>query len=432
MKNLKKIWVIFIILSTINNVLGQKINELTKEEILTKNKKKVNTIIEELFAKIETNNTKVEFWIFEFIHSDSLNLTKVKTLSAFIGLETEEVQFSRDGFTDYPNVFFIETYDKKSYTEDSIKKRIKVLNKAFNKDNIILGGIGYAVQSNPNKISLDKTYNINTTKPEDNQKVQNKGTLRLTGIIKAEDAGILPYATIGIPNKHFGVISNVDGKFQINIPSEYLNQIISISHIGYKTKNLSISDIDPLKKLEINLIPETLRLDEVVVSVTSKRKRKKVTLGKKNASNTFGFVQGGKVGAEISRLMDVKKKERINLTSVGVYISNLEKKSFTLLVNLYHLDETTKLPGKQLLKKQVVVNSELENGWLNVSLDDKNLIIDKPFFVAFQWINDEVSNPSIGLSGSNNSTFTKYKVMGNWKNSKDFPWVIKAEGYLLK
>ena len=129
----------------------------------------------------------------------------------------------------------------------------------------------------------------------------------------------------------------------------------------------------------------------------------------------------------------MKKNDKILLNSVGVYIlskeahENNETIEFTLLVNIYEQDPETKLPGKQLLEKQIIVNSTLQISWLDVDLSNRSLILDKPFFVAFQWTSPENKLPWIGNAGSDSNTFERSSPLGIWEPS-EIPWVIKAEG----
>ncbi|MFM7485481.1 MAG: serine hydrolase domain-containing protein, partial [Cytophagales bacterium] len=55
-------------------------------------------------------------------------------------------------------------------------------------------------------------------------------------------------------------------------------------------------------------------------------------------------------------------------------------------VRLYSVDSITKSPGDDLLKKSVVVESTIRNGWLTFDLSEFQYLIQQPFFIAFEQI----------------------------------------------
>jgi TonB-dependent starch-binding outer membrane protein SusC len=85
------------------------------------------------------------------------------------------------------------------------------------------------------------------------------GQKTISGIITDGDNGQpIIGASIFVPNTDQGTISDVDGKFELTVPAG--SNTISISYIGYTTKEVSVDDAD----FNIVLMPNT-KLDEVVV-----------------------------------------------------------------------------------------------------------------------------------------------------------------------
>jgi hypothetical protein len=50
----------------------------------------------------------------------------------------------------------------------------------------------------------------------------------------------LSFATIGIMGRPRGMITNADGVFSLHLPEEYENNYISVSHLGYKPKEIPV------------------------------------------------------------------------------------------------------------------------------------------------------------------------------------------------
>ena len=66
-------------------------------------------------------------------------------------------------------------------------------------------------------------------------------------------------------DEHIGVLTDQNGLFKIEVPDNYENGKLYISYVGYET---FLKDVKDFKQdlQQINLIQETVMLDEVVVS----------------------------------------------------------------------------------------------------------------------------------------------------------------------
>ncbi len=83
-----------------------------------------------------------------------------------------------------------------------------------------------------------------------------------------DDKGFtLPGATIMIKNTKLGVVTDVDGKFKIEIP-KMDSIILIVSFIGFKTQNVSISNdaSNDEKELVVKLKEDVTQMEEVVVT----------------------------------------------------------------------------------------------------------------------------------------------------------------------
>ena len=74
----------------------------------------------------------------------------------------------------------------------------------------------------------------------------------------------LPYASIGIANRHEGTISNQNGFFSMYLVDSLLNDTLIINYLGYES---FIAPIDQLegKNNQIKLRPVSTRIEEVVI-----------------------------------------------------------------------------------------------------------------------------------------------------------------------
>lgn len=243
----------------------------------------------------------------------------------------------------------------------------------------------------------------------------------LQGNIYSQNEQIM-FATIGVVGENVGTISDQYGNFELSIPERLFDKNLTISHIGYGQLTLPLDSLLKLTKVKIQLIEETTYLNEVIV-VSEKLKGKTFELGNKHQHDFFLWIQNGTKGSEIATLMTPNKE--IFLNSVSVHINNKSEEDFTLLVNIYEQDLETGLPGRQLLRKLRIVNSNQKSGWLEVSLSDQNLLIAKPFFVSFQWVDVKKSIPLIGAkTKTSQKSLIRISSLGTW--GKFVEWDIKA------
>ena len=68
---------------------------------------------------------------------------------------------------------------------------------------------------------------------------------------------------IYINNTTIGTISNIDGKFVLNVPEQHKNDTLVISSIGYKSYKIPVNEFD--NTLEIYLEEDIASLDEVLL-----------------------------------------------------------------------------------------------------------------------------------------------------------------------
>ena len=91
-------------------------------------------------------------------------------------------------------------------------------------------------------------------------------------LIDAETQEPIVFASIRIKNRALGVISNVDGSFKIPLKFKEYGDIIEISSMGYRTKEILIQDFLAYELNNVRLQPATLELDEAIVTAKKKKK----------------------------------------------------------------------------------------------------------------------------------------------------------------
>ncbi|NER15934.1 carboxypeptidase-like regulatory domain-containing protein [Spongiivirga citrea] len=94
-------------------------------------------------------------------------------------------------------------------------------------------------------------------------------------LVDSKDATSIPFATIKIKNKSKGLISNLDGGFRIPYELVSLKDTLVISSMGYKTKEIPLTDLSKNQINYIRLSEKVEMLAEVVLIDSKIRKRLK-------------------------------------------------------------------------------------------------------------------------------------------------------------
>lgn len=105
------------------------------------------------------------------------------------------------------------------------------------------------------------------------QSVSQKKRL-LQGLVKDEQGNPIIGASIQLKNTGTGVITDLDGLFQIQVTDK--NSVIVISYIGYVTQEISVGD---RSSITVQLKKDTKSLEEVVVTAFGATQKKETMVG---------------------------------------------------------------------------------------------------------------------------------------------------------
>jgi TonB-dependent starch-binding outer membrane protein SusC len=124
------------------------------------------------------------------------------------------------------------------------------------------------------------------------------------GKITDENGNPLPGVNVQIEGTTIGVISDINGKYSIEAPNE--NAVLIFSFIGYATQKIPIIN---QSTINVNLLPDVTRLDEVVVVGYGTQKKADLTgsvsvitsedMGKTPVTDPIQALQGKAAGVNI-------------------------------------------------------------------------------------------------------------------------------------
>jgi hypothetical protein len=191
-------------------------------------------------------------------------------------------------------------------------------------------------------------------------------------LITKPNGAPVEYANIGIVEKNIGTTSNLDGRFELKIPSENLKDSIRFSVIGYETITWVVSDFINRNNDTIWMAEKAYSISEVVISPYKSEIKSLGNHKIENATNTghMALAHGGK-GIEIGVILDMKKGTQAQLQTLifhgmaienvirdesGAFIPSKAELNDTLRfrVNLYRVNSKGKF--ENILTKPIYIN----------------------------------------------------------------------------
>lgn len=258
----------------------------------------------------------------------------------------------------------------------------------------------------------------------------------------------IPYANIGIEYIDVGTISNMDGSFSILIPNPLSRDALIFSSPGYEQQELAVKDLEPGRGLTIYLDDKTI-MQWPVILTASDNKHKDFEIG--NFEHTVSIYEPDTVytGRAIALLIDKKNFPKgagfpVYVKKAALYIQSNNFESFKFRVRINKYDSLTGEPGEDLLEQSIIVESNIDNGWLDFDLSKAYFSANGPFFITFEQLLDLSSRTVIAMgyreihrhptgthigfsnsmSGINKySCFNRQTSMGEWRK---LPYAITA------
>jgi len=241
-------------------------------------------------------------------------------------------------------------------------------------------------------------------------------TKTIKGIVKDKETNkIISYVNLGIVDKGIGTVSNIDGEFELLIGKTEETEILLFSHIGYEDFQLDLAK-NKSSFLEIEMIPQAVDLDEIIVKGTNP-----AFIGTKNLNEPVtGFFNAKGLGGEVGTC--IKNDENCTIKSFGIHIvkNTFEKVKFR--INFY---TTAKRKPKRLIQANEYL--EVENGQLgDMIVDVKDFNIDSDIFVSIELIEFEKGDDEkpdffyAAYQNKKSKVFYKFISLDKWRKKKGF------------
>jgi hypothetical protein len=127
----------------------------------------------------------------------------------------------------------------------------------------ILGGSNFTFKVFDNHILIHSGLLPDNSENQSDTVRKNVTTLR-GRVLDSQTKQPIPYVTVGIPEIALGSITNQEGVFQLKISPDVSANVISLMHLGYKSRNFPI-DLLAVEPIDIFLDREAISIQEVII-----------------------------------------------------------------------------------------------------------------------------------------------------------------------
>jgi hypothetical protein len=239
------------------------------------------------------------------------------------------------------------------------------------------------------------------------------GQNRIAGsVLNKENDLPVEYVNIGIAGKNIGTVSDKNGHFNLLVESQYQNDSLLFSCIGFETYSVKISDI---KENEIIRLQEKPFLLNEVVVMPRIFKERALGITAKSGIGVTGF-ENNNLGYECGLLM--KNKKRAEIKSVKVNISSCTYDTIFYRLNIYEVNENDNFENILIEPIYVIASkADVLNGSLQIDLTKQNIIVNGNFLVTLEHIRD-LGNGGLWFPASlKQKTYYRKTSQGKWETA---------------
>ena len=205
-------------------------------------------------------------------------------------------------------------------------------------------------------------------------------------LINIDSGQPIPFVNIGIIGENTGTVSDVEGRFNIELNSTFDNDTLCISSIGYESIKQLVSEfkneIGDIDLVQIALSPKVYLLEEVIIQPID---TKTYTLGNFCESNSpYGNAfYSGILGTEMGVIINLpRKKNKAFLKNFRFYISEFTFDKFPVRLNIYNLKNGR--PYENILEEPIFLEITSAGEYI-IDLEKYNIITNGDFLISLEY-----------------------------------------------
>ncbi len=195
----------------------------------------------------------------------------------------------------------------------------------------------------------------------------------------------IPYVNLSFLNTLKGTSTDEEGKFFIDIPTPYLEKQVHISSLGYKDTIVNAQKL--YKEKKIFLVEESFELDEVVVSENFGNADVLNPITSYSLTSGFSSSATPWVVALYFPNIGAQKKYMHTVTVFLKKDINFKRDAAKFRLRMYDVAPGTKKPNKDLLRKSIVLEANMEQEYVSIDLSSLQIKIPKEgIYIGIEWL----------------------------------------------
>lgn len=213
--------------------------------------------------------------------------------------------------------------------------------------------------------------------------IKSKNFVIAGSIVEQDSITPVSYATVSVTGKQIGAVSDLHGKFELELKDENLSDTLLFSFMGYEPVKMSVSNYRQLK--ESIIILKVIFFD-VPPARISTRDFKKVNIG--NSKNIpSGSLYMDTNGQQSALLVENDKNAEGIILTLNYYLSSNGNTDAPFRVRLYSVDTISGGPGVDLIKEMIVVKPDIKKGWYSINIRKFDIKVpENGFFIAMEGV----------------------------------------------
>lgn len=218
----------------------------------------------------------------------------------------------------------------------------------------------------------------------------------LKGSVVDARGDAIPFVRIGIIDTRVAMISDVEGKFNLEIPADYESRKLTFLVPGFKTTSLTAKELVAQSGIKVKLDEDITVLNDFTVS--NKRLKRKVigNDGARKGSDLDNDFRG-----DINMAYAIKargRKEPYRITKLMMLVRNPYEAPYYIRPLVMAYDEEQEEPGGSLLTENVYFKVEQGNGWMEMDLEGYNVNAQGPVVIGVEWLGTSGETPYFSIS----------------------------------
>lgn len=195
----------------------------------------------------------------------------------------------------------------------------------------------------------------------------------------------IPYVNLSFLNTLKGTSTDEQGHFFVDIPTHFLERKVHISSLGYNDTIVDAKFIYGSKQFQ--MLEESFELDEVVVTESFGNSDVLNPISSYSLTSGFSSSSTPWVLALYFPNIGAQKKYVDKVTVFLKKNENFKRESAKFRIRIYDVDEVTKKPNRDLLRKSIVLEHNVEKDYVSIDLAAFNIEIPRAgIYVGLEWL----------------------------------------------